>query len=107
MGELSDHGGGLRFEITEEGDGSPVLKLDGELDMANADELDAAMTPVIARSPDRLVVDARGLAFGDSSAIALLVKWSNLTAVELREPPEVLKQVISRMGLTERLGVRP
>jgi ABC-type transporter Mla MlaB component len=63
---------------------------------------------VIAKRPDRLVVDAAGLEFADSSAIALLVRWANLVpTVEIRQPPELLRHVIARMGLSERLRVRP
>jgi hypothetical protein len=46
--------------------------------------------------------------FADSSAIALLVRWANLVPrVEIRQPPELLRRVIARMGLSERLHVTP
>ena len=109
MGELSAHGGAsLTYELGANSDGSPLLELAGELDMTNADALEAVMNPVLTPAPSRLVVDVSGLLFGDSSAIALFVKWANLVGqVELREPPELLRRVIARMGLSGRLRVTP
>lgn len=109
MGELSAQGGAsLTYELGANSDGSPLLKLEGELDMTNADALEAVVAPVLAEAPAKLVVDVSGLLFGDSSAIALFVKWANVVGqVELREPPELLRRVIARMGLSERLLVTP
>lgn len=109
MGELShDAGASVTYDLSETSDGTPLLSLAGELDMSNADGLEAAMAPVIARSPDRLIVDVHGLEFADSSAIALLAKWANaIPRVELRNPPDLLRRIIDRMGLTERLQVKP
>jgi anti-anti-sigma factor len=109
MDELGTGGAApLRLEVAEDTDGAPLLRLAGEIDMTNARELDARVAPIIARSPDRLVVDVTQLEFADSSAIALLVKWaSHVHQVELREPSELLRRVIARMGLADRLQVRP
>jgi anti-anti-sigma factor len=98
----------MTLDIVEDDDGAPLLKLAGEIDMTNAGELDARVAPIIARPPSRLVVDLSQLEFADSSAIALLVKWANLVPqVEVRNPSELLRRVIARMGLAERLRVRP
>lgn len=109
MGELSAHGGAsLTYDLGTDSDGSQLLTLAGELDMTNAGALEAVMAPVLARAPSRLVVDVSGLLFGDSSAIALFVKWANVVdQVELRDPPELLSRVIQRMGLSGRLRVTP
>ncbi len=108
MDELgTDRGALLAFDLGQESDGSPLLTLTGELDMTNAGELEAAVAPVIAGSPERLIVDVKDLQFADSSAIALLVKWANVVPrVELRQPPELLNRIIARMGLAERLHVK-
>jgi len=107
MAELSAFGGAsLTYDLGADSDGSPLLTLAGELDMTNADALEKVVAPVLSRAPSRLVIDVSGLLFGDSSAIALFVKWANVVGqVELREPPELLSRVIARMGLSERLGV--
>ena len=105
MDELSDTGDRrLSYEFSREDDGSPRVALHGELDLATADELDAALTPLIDRDTRRLVVDATGLQFADSSAIALFVRLANaVDHVEIRRPPELLREVIKRMGLADRL----
>ena len=109
MAELGKGPGArLELELSESEDGSALVKVQGELDMTTAPELDLAVAPLIATDPARLIVDARGLQFADSSAIALLVRWSNLVReVEIREPPELLRRVIARMGLSDRLKVTP
>lgn len=109
MDELSDTGdGGLSFKLSHESDGSPLVKLDGELDLATAEQLEAALCPVIEQGPRRLVVDASGLRFADSSAIALLVRVANVVdEVEVRDPPDLLRAVVTRMGLDERLRLTP
>jgi anti-anti-sigma factor len=108
MDELDNDDVGLRFDLSEDADGGPLVRLEGELDMTTSPELESAVEPIIARKPSRLVIDASGLEFADSSAIALLVTWANLVPeVEIREPPELLRRVIARMGLSQRLQVRP
>ncbi len=87
MGDLDRPlGAELTSELSEDGDGSPLVVLRGELDMTSAPELDAKLAPIIARRPDRLVIDAHGLEFADSSAIALLVKLGKPSGPG-RDPP--------------------
>jgi anti-anti-sigma factor len=107
MAELGKRDTSLTFDLSEDHDGAPLVSLEGELDMSTAPALESAISPIIARKPNRLVIDAVGLEFADSSAIALLVRWANLVPqVEIRRPPELLRHVIARMGLSERLHVR-
>jgi anti-sigma B factor antagonist len=107
MAELgTGPGARLAYEVTEDRDGCPLVRLRGELDMTTAPSLESAVAALIASSPPRLVIDASGLDFADSSAIALLVRWANLVReVEIRQPPELLRRVIARMGLSDRLRV--
>ncbi|HTX30371.1 MAG TPA: STAS domain-containing protein [Solirubrobacteraceae bacterium] len=108
MAELDHDDAGLSFDLSEEHDGTPLVTVEGELDMITAPELDSAVGPILARQPSRLVIDASRLEFADSSAIALLVTWANrVPEIEIRQPPELLRRVIARMGLSDRLQVRP
>ncbi len=76
--------------------------------MATADQLEAALLPMIDRDTRRIVVDASGLEFADSSAIALLVRLANsVEEVEIKRPRELLREVIKRMGLNDRLRLVP
>lgn len=108
MAELGKGDARLTFDLSEGQDGVPLVRLKGELDMTTAPELESAVSPVIASKPGRLVIDAAGLEFADSSAIALFVTWANaVPQVEIRQPPELLRRVIARMGLSGRLQVQP
>lgn len=109
MAELgSGPGSHLVYDVGQDREGCPLVKLRGELDMTTAPGLEAAVSEVLATSPACLVVDASELEFADSSAIALLVSWANLVGeIEIRQPPELLRRVIARMGLSDRLQVSP
>jgi anti-sigma B factor antagonist len=50
-----------------------VLALIGELDMATAPDLAAALDRVLQHGPDDVIIDLSGLSFLDSSGIAVLV----------------------------------
>jgi len=107
MAELGKAAGAhLTYEFGEESDGSPLVRLRGELDMTTVPKLETAVEGIVTAAPRRLVIDATELTFADSSAIALLVRWANLARqVEIRHPPELLRRVIVRMGLADRLQV--
>ena len=98
----------MTFELLADTDGSALVRISGELDLNTAPELDAAVAPIISGRPDRLVVDTGAMNFADSSAIALFVGWANRVGeIEIREPPMLLRRVIARMGLAERLRMTP
>jgi anti-sigma B factor antagonist len=106
MGELA--GGAASFELLDDGDGAALVRLSGELDMTSVPELEAALEPTISARPARLVLEVGGLRFADSSAIALWVKWAHVVPlIEIREPSTLLRRVITRMGLAERLRMSP
>jgi len=99
---------GMTFELATPEPRTVVVTVTGELDMSNVDELAAAVDPVAEDGLERLVVEAGGLRFADSSAIALLVRWSTrVDAVELRDPSPLLRRVITTMGLAQRLQLKP
>jgi anti-anti-sigma factor len=109
MGELSEDSDiGMSFDLVEEDGTSAVVKVSGELDIGNIDDLEAAVAPIVKRKPERLVIDASGLRFADTSAIAAWVRWATqVSQVEIREPPTLLRRVIETMGLGETLQMRP
>jgi anti-anti-sigma factor len=106
MVEISAPGGGyVTYDVSRE-DGATRVTLTGELDLAISDELGSQLEGVVESTKDRLVVDARDLAFADSSAIALWVKWKGeVPEIEIRDPPPVIRRVIETMGLDQVLGL--
>lgn len=64
----------MNFDCTvNQTDGKPVLTLSGELDLATADHLEAALRSVEKPDIDRVVVDLRGLAFMDSTGLRAVI----------------------------------
>jgi anti-sigma B factor antagonist len=98
----------LTVDLAGEEDGSPLARLTGELDMNTVPELETKLAPIMRSSPERLIIDVGALEFADSSAIALWVRWANVVReLEIRNPSLILRRVIERMGLAERLGLGP
>ena len=85
-------------------DPEPVLYVAGELDMATAPALREALLRLAAEEePTDLVVDGSGIAFVDSSGLAVLLmgakRWSHAgRQVVLRRPSEPLRRVIDLAG---------
>ncbi|HUO71048.1 MAG TPA: STAS domain-containing protein [Solirubrobacteraceae bacterium] len=98
----------MTFEIAADDGGTAVVTITGELDIGNIDSLRIAAEPIIQSGPDRLIVDVAQLRFADSSAIALWVRWAAVIGeIELRDPPPLIRQVISSMGLAQKLRITP
>ena len=98
----------MTFELLSDSDGSPLVRITGELDMQTIPELEAGVESLMTGRTGRLVVDVSGVNFADSSAIALWVRWANhVREIELREPPLLIRRVVARMGLAEKLPMTP
>jgi anti-anti-sigma factor len=83
-----------------------VLRLEGELDVSNVDALEQIVTPRLEAGVRRVIVDAGELAFADSSAIAMWLRWAAAgPSVEVRNPSPVMRRVLDGLGLTEVLSV--
>jgi anti-anti-sigma factor len=99
---------GMTFDIATPDSTTAVVTIRGELDLGNVDRLAAAAAPVLERKLSRLVVEVGSLRFADSSAIALWLRWASAVGeMELRNASPLLKRVVSTMGLTETLHLRP
>jgi anti-anti-sigma factor len=97
----------LTFDIADNGGGGPTVTVRGELDISNVDRLEAAVAPVVAQRPQKLVVDVSGLTFADSSAIAAWVRWAAIVGeIEMRGASPLLREVITRMGLDRTLRLQ-
>jgi anti-anti-sigma factor len=108
VGEVGPSGGsGESFEILTAADGSVVVIVSA-LDISKVPALEAAVEPILAEGAVRLVVDASGLEFTDSSGVALWVRWANrIGRLEVRDPSPAVRRMLIRMGLTDRLRLTP
>ncbi|HZE04190.1 MAG TPA: STAS domain-containing protein [Solirubrobacteraceae bacterium] len=98
----------LTVEISQPEPSELHVTIAGELDLSNLPELADPVGAALAGAPQRLVVHAGGVRFADSSAISLWLQWSmSVPHFELRDPPVLLRAVITTMGLGEQLGVQP
>ena len=64
------------FDVGDAADGVATdvrVEVEGELDIASADQLERAVWPLIARRPERIVVDFAGLTFCDSSGTRTMI----------------------------------
>jgi len=84
--------------------GDAVLRLGGELDQSNADQLLDAVRLVIELGPPRLVFDLEELSFMDSSGISALIFAANaLPDVSVRNSSPIVRRILEATGLAETL----
>lgn len=98
---------GLLVVQQTQDDGSTLLALEGELDLANADTLEMTLHEALNRG-DEVVVDLTKLEFLDSTGISMLVMALRSPNAERlsflpSQSPEV-GRLLSLTGMDERLG---
>jgi anti-sigma B factor antagonist len=87
-------------------DGTPVIWLSGELDITTIAPARTAIDAALVSHPGRVLLDASGLEYMDSSGIALLVWAARRTQeVQVRNPSPVVKRLIEVTGLSEVLRI--
>jgi anti-anti-sigma factor len=103
----------LRAAVGYDPDGTPVVTLDGELDLSTAAIAEQAFAqlppPDASDAPDaavEVVVDMADLTFMDSSGLTVLVLAVNQGyAVRLRRPTSIVRELIATTGLSETLPI--
>jgi anti-anti-sigma factor len=104
MEEIETNEAGLSIEQVADAAGDPVIVLNGELDISNADAFREAVERVVEEKPGRLVFDLSQLSFMDSSGIAVMVyAATNVGAIELRHASTIIRRVVEATGLSEIL----
>jgi anti-anti-sigma factor len=96
----------ISFHVVVDRDQHATVTIAGELDMSGIEPLATQVQNALDTGVTRLTVDVGAVRFADSSAIALWVRWASVADdFELRDPPALLRRVITAMGLEEKLGV--
>jgi anti-anti-sigma factor len=86
--------------------GAVVIRVEGEIDVATADDVRAAVVTAIEHRPARLVFDLSAVDFMDSSGIAVLLEAAKQTAsVQIRRPSAAVRRVIEVTGLSDVLPI--
>lgn len=98
----------LSISVTDAADGSVVVALVGELDLASAPSLVAELEALRGRA-GRLVIDAARLSFIDSSGLNALVATARATdrPIVLAGASEHVSRVVEMVRLEEILQVAP
>ncbi len=94
----------LTLEVTAPAEATLSIRLTGELDLSNVERVEAEVAPALARHPKHVIIEAGGLDFADSSAIALWLRWAGeVDRFELRDLSPLLRRVLAAMGLEDRM----
>ncbi len=96
--------GSMESDVDESG--ARIVRLIGEIDISNADTLGRNLDLMLGEPGGPVTIDLAGLAFMDSSGIAMLLRAvGNATSVEIRNPSAVVRRIIECTGLTEILRI--
>jgi anti-anti-sigma factor len=109
MAELED-GQATAIAITtgRDPDGTPVLRVSGQLDISNASTLEDALMKAAEAKSRTIVFDLAELEFMDSAGISVLVRArSEVGEVRLRNPSPIVRRLIEITGLAEILPSDP
>jgi anti-anti-sigma factor len=85
-----------------------IVRLAGELDLYNAEDVRAALAQVIERSPRRVVVDMAAVEFIDSTALGVLIEARarlGADALLLAAPQHETRRTLQVSGLDRHLPV--
>jgi anti-sigma B factor antagonist len=103
---------GLRrapVESVDRHDRAVVVRLAGELDLHNVDEVRAALAQVGAERPERLVVDLAEVSFIDSTTLGALVEARNSLGegvpLLLSAPVRDVRRALEVSGLDRRFEI--
>ena len=105
MAELeAESGSPARVERIADEDGDPVIRIAGELDLSNVDQMRRIIDPIVAESPTRLVFELGELQFMDSSAITVFLQAAaRVGRVELHDAGATVRRIVEATGLADIL----
>jgi anti-anti-sigma factor len=89
-------------------DGNVIVRLAGELDLYNAEDVRAALAQVIETTPRRIVVDLAAVEFVDSTALGVLIEARarlGADALLLAAPRLETRRTLQVSGLDRHLPV--
>ena len=94
----------LQIRARGAAEGSAILMLAGEVDLANADEVERKLRAYVASTTGDVRIDCRALEFIDSSGLRVLVRVDRLLARDARRlvltrVPTFILRVLQLSGL--------
>lgn len=105
---LADSDNPLDVRLIERG-GVPVVLVSGEVDVYTANSLRERVTEVLARKPEKLIVDLSGASYLDSTGLGVLLSASRQLpgAVAVVSPRPRITRLFEATGLSQTLNVYP
>ena len=89
------------IQLAEDEWGNVTARISGELDIVTAGQLSGRVDELLTRTPSRLDLDLSGLAFTDSSGLALLLRLANHHGpLRVFGASLLIRRVIEATGLT-------
>jgi anti-anti-sigma factor len=81
-----------------------VVRISGELDLSNVDQMRRVIDPIVAEAPARLIFELNELQFMDSSAITVFLQAAARAGrVELHDAGPTVRRIVEATGLTDIL----
>jgi len=103
MAEVNQ-GSQATIDVAEGEWGNVTARISGELDIVSVGHLSGRVDDLLARPPARLDLDLSGLAFMDSSGLALLLRLTNqLGPLRVFGASLLIRRVVEATGLTSIL----
>ena len=89
---------------------SPVLHLQGELDLAVSEELEQRLLHALRRADERLCIDLSGVTYIDSSSVRALLRAAAIAhdrgkKVQVTRASGISRRVIELAGVEDILGL--
>lgn len=109
MAELSDLGEATDpVGITFDSEGRPIVSLHGEIDLASAPAVRAAIEPIVGEHSKNMTIDLADVQFLDSSGLAVLLAVAErVDDLRLLNPSEIVGRIIEVTGLSQVLRIEP
>lgn len=86
---------------TDEWGGTPVIRAEGEVDLATVDRLRAAASEAVRRRPRTVIFDLRKVTYIDSSGLGILVA----TRKQLGNDPDSVTVITDQPAVLQSLSI--
>lgn len=98
------------IDASHTGDGHPLLVLVGEFDLSSVEALEEAARSALGSSPSRIVLDASGVTFLNSSILGALLRIQRRAADQgtgfaLQDPSSLVQRLLRLSGLLDQIEV--
>lgn len=103
---LSEGAARIDAELVSDVAGVVTFTISGQFDLSTEQIVRDRLRPAITAATTKLILDVSELTFMDSSGLAVLLMTAReVPAIELRNPSEIIRRLITIAGLAETLPV--